>query len=78
MITLADLTADGVAAFLRHAEHDRGGTIGTRNCRLAAIRNFFNFVATKNPASIAQCVEILHIPVKRLRCQTPVIWPRRW
>ncbi|WP_027527037.1 site-specific integrase [Bradyrhizobium sp. Ec3.3] len=49
VITLADLTADGVAAFLGHAEHDRGGTIGTRNCRLAAIRGFFNFVATKDP-----------------------------
>ncbi|MER9338991.1 site-specific integrase [Mesorhizobium sp. M0293] len=41
-ITLADLTASEVAAFLRHAEHERGGTIGTRNCRLAAIRSFFN------------------------------------
>lgn len=50
IISLADLTAAQVAAFLRHAEHDRGGTIGTRNCRLAAIRSFFNFVATKDPA----------------------------
>ncbi|TYO61718.1 tyrosine-type recombinase/integrase, partial [Bradyrhizobium hipponense] len=71
VITLADLTADGVAAFLGHAEHDRGGTIGTRNCRLAAIRSFFNFVATKDPASIAQCVEILHIPVKRAPVSEP-------
>lgn len=30
MITLADLAASEVAAFLSHAEHDRGGTIGTR------------------------------------------------
>ena len=29
VITLADLTASEVAAFLSHAEHDRGGTIGT-------------------------------------------------
>jgi site-specific recombinase XerD len=55
MITLADLAASEVAGFLRHAEHERGGTIGTRNCRLAAIRSFFNFVATRDPASIAQC-----------------------
>ena len=33
MITLADLVADEVVAFLSHAEHERGGTIGTRNCR---------------------------------------------
>jgi len=71
LITLADLTAGEVTAFLSHAEHDRGGTIGTRNCRLAAIRSFFNFVATKDPASIAQCVEILHIPVKRAPVSEP-------
>ncbi len=65
MITLADLTAGEVIAFLGHAEHERGGKIGTRNCRLAAIRSFFNFVATKDPGSIAQCVEILNIPIKR-------------
>jgi site-specific recombinase XerD len=71
MITLADLTASEVAAFLSYAEHDRGGTIGTRNCRLAALRSFFNFVATKDPASIAQCVEILNIPVKRAPVSEP-------
>ncbi|MBC2861731.1 site-specific integrase [Stappia sp. 28M-7] len=65
MITLADLTAGEIIAFLGHAEHERGGTIGTRNCRLAAIRSFFNFVATRDPGSIAQCVEILNIPTKR-------------
>ena len=70
-ITLADLTASEVAAFLKHAEHERGGTIGTRNCRLAAIRSFFNFVATRDPASIAQCVEILHIPIKRAPLSEP-------
>lgn len=70
-ISLADLTAAQVAAFLKHAEHDRGSTIGTRNCRLAAIRSFFNFVATKDPASIAQCVEILNIPIKRAPVSEP-------
>ncbi|MEX2696667.1 tyrosine-type recombinase/integrase [Rhizobium mongolense] len=71
MITLTDLIASEVAAFLSHAEHERGGTIGTRNCRLAAIRSFFNFVATKDPASIAQCVEILTIPIKRAPVSEP-------
>ena len=70
-ITLADLAASEVAAFLGHAEHERGGTIGTRNCRLAAIRSFFHFVATKDPASVAQCVEILHIPIKRAPVPEP-------
>ena len=71
MITLADLTARDVAAFLRHTEQERGGTIGTRNCRLAAIRSFFNFVATRDPASVAQCAEILNIPVKRAPVSEP-------
>ena len=71
MITMTDLAASEVAAFLSYAEHERGGTIGTRNCRLAAIRSFFHFVATKDPASIAQCVEILNIPVKRAPVSEP-------
>lgn len=70
-VTLADLTADQVVAFLHHAEHERGDTIGTRNCRLAAIRSFFNFVATREPAAIAQCVEVLNIPVKRAPVSEP-------
>ncbi len=71
MITMTDLTASEVSAFLSYAEHERGGTIGTRNCRLAAIRSFFHFVATRDPASIAQCVEILNIPVKRAPVSEP-------
>jgi len=39
-IKLADLTASAVSVFLGHAEHERKGMIGTRNCRLAAIRRF--------------------------------------
>lgn len=64
-IALADLTASEVGAFLAHAEHERKGTIGTRNCRLAAIRSFFGFVAGKEPTYIAQCAEVLAVPIKR-------------
>ena len=44
-LTLAELTADEVLAFLRHIESERRASIGTRNCRLAAIRSFYRFVA---------------------------------
>jgi site-specific recombinase XerD len=71
MITLADLTANEVVAFLRHAEQERGGTIGTRNCRLAAIRSFFNFVATRDPTFVDLCVNVLNIPVKRAPLSEP-------
>src|SRR5215472_10553603 len=70
-ITLADLTASVVSAFLGHAEHERRGTIGTRNCRLAAIRSFFGFVAGKAPEYIAQCSGVLTVPVKRGAVPSP-------
>lgn len=70
-IRLVDLTATEVSAFLSHAEHDRKGTIGTRNCRLAAIRSFFHFVAGKEPTAIAQCTEVIAVPIKRAPIPAP-------
>ena len=64
-LTLTELTAAEVAAFLLHSETERGVSIGTRNCRLAALRSFFHFVAEREPTAIAQCAEILHIPSKK-------------
>jgi integrase/recombinase XerC len=37
-LAIEDLTAEEVLAFLRHSEEERKVTIGTRNCRLAALR----------------------------------------
>jgi site-specific recombinase XerD len=70
-LTLTDLTAHEVSAFLRHTEQERGDTIGTRNCRLAALRSFFGFVAGREPTAIAQCAEILRIPTKRAPTHAP-------
>ncbi len=64
-LSLADLQAAEVLAFLDHLEKDRKVCIGTRNCRLAAIHSFFGFVAHREPLAIAQCAEIAHIPVKK-------------
>lgn len=68
---LGDLTATEVAAFLRHVEEDRGDTIGTRNCRLSALRSFFGFVASRAPETIAQCAEIMHVPMKKAPVHAP-------
>lgn len=68
---LVDLTAVEVAAFLRHLEEDRGDTIGTRNCRLAALRSFFGFVAGREPTAIARCTEILQVPMKKAPLRAP-------
>ena len=70
-LTFTDLTAHEVSAFLHHTEQERGDTIGTRNCRLAALRSFFGFVAGREPAAIAQCAEILRIPTKRAPIHEP-------
>jgi site-specific recombinase XerD len=70
-LILADLTAHEVSAFLHYTEQERGDTIGTRNCRLAALRSFFGFVAGREPTAIAQCAEILRIPTKRAPIHAP-------
>src|SRR5215467_12502000 len=44
-LVMEDITVDEVLAFLRHSEQERKITIGSRNCRLAAIRSFFRVVA---------------------------------
>ena len=59
-LTLADLSASDVTAFLQHSEQERKVSIGTRNCRLAALRSFFCFVAEREPAAVAQCADVLH------------------
>ncbi len=59
------LTATDVLAFLEYLEHERHVTIATRNCRLAALRSFFAFVADREPLAMAQCAAVLRIPTKR-------------
>jgi site-specific recombinase XerD len=70
-LTLADLTGAEVSAFLRYTEQERGDTISTRNCRLSALRSFFGFVAGREPTAIAQCTEILHVPIKKAPIRAP-------
>lgn len=65
-LSLSDLEADEVLAFLQHLENDRKVSIGTRNCRLAAIHSFFAFVARREPLALVQCAEIGRIPVKKM------------
>lgn len=70
-LKLTDLTAVEVTAFLRNTEQERGDTIGTRNCRLAALRSFFGFVAAREPTALAQCTAILQVPVKKAPIRSP-------
>src|SRR5579875_3651387 len=70
-LLLTDLTASEVSAFLHYAEQERGDTIGTRNCRLAALRSIFGFVAGREPTAIEQCAGVLHVPTKRAPIRSP-------
>ena len=60
-LDLNELTATEVIAFLHHLEVERGDTIGTRNCRLAALRSFFGFVATREPELLPPHYAVLAI-----------------
>jgi site-specific recombinase XerD len=46
-LDFADLTGAEVMAFLDHVERERHASVTTRNCRLAALRSFFAFVADR-------------------------------
>jgi len=64
-LTIEQITGADVLAFLQHWEQERKASIGTRNCRLAAVRSFFSFVADREPLLAAQCAGVLRIPTKR-------------
>lgn len=70
-LRLEDLSASEVLDFLEHVERDRKASVGTRNCRLAALRSFYSYVASREPLAIAQCTGILHIPTKRTSTRPP-------
>jgi len=62
----ADLTVDRALAFLKHLEQDRGNRIQTRNQRLAALRMFFTYVASRVPETLDAAQRVGTIPVKRV------------
>ena len=64
-LCLEHLSSAEVLAFLQDIEQNRGASINTRNCRLAAIRSFFAFVADREPLAAQQCTEVLRVPFKR-------------
>jgi site-specific recombinase XerD len=64
-LVLSDLTAAEVLVFLKHCEEVCKVSIGTRNCRLAALRSFFGFLMGREPLAVAQCSDVLRIPSKR-------------
>ena len=64
-LSLDDLDAPLIGAFLDHLEKTRGISARTRNVRLAAIRSFFKYVAFHEPAHSALIQRVLAMPSKR-------------
>jgi integrase/recombinase XerD len=64
-LTLDDLDAPFIGAFLTDLETKRGASAKTRNLRLTAIRSFFRFVSFEEPAHSALIQRVLAIPSKR-------------
>ena len=64
-LSLEDLDAPRIGAFLKHLEHTRGAGTRTRNVRLAAIRSFFRYVAFLCPERSALIQRVLAMPNKR-------------
>jgi len=70
-LTLADLDAPAILAFLDHLEQRRGNSIPTRNVRLAAVRSFLKYAAARDPTCLPAVQRVLAIPMKRF--QRPIL-----
>jgi integrase/recombinase XerD len=64
-LSLADLDAALIGAFLQHLEDDRGNGSATRNARLAAIHSLFSYAAPRAPEHAAVISQVLAIPPRR-------------
>lgn len=64
-LSLKDIDASLIEAFLEHLANDRHAAIRTRNHRLAAIHSFFRYVQAEVPDRLLQCQQILAIPLRR-------------
>ena len=64
-LTLEEINAPLVSAFLDHLQETRSIGARSRNLRLTAIRSFFHYAAFESPAHCAQIQRVLAIPCKR-------------
>lgn len=64
-LSLLELDAPIIGAFLDYLEADRGNSPRSRNVRLAAIHSFFRYVALYEPAYSALSQRVLAMPSKR-------------
>lgn len=76
-LTLENLDAATVLAFLEYLEDERKCSVATRNVRLAAIRTFFRIVAANVPTAFEQCQRVIAIPMKKRPPKRPIDYLER-
>jgi site-specific recombinase XerD len=64
-LTVEDLSAERIKAFLVHVEQTRRCGIGTRNQRLAAVRSLAHFIGQNSPEHLQWCGQIRVVPFKK-------------
>lgn len=64
-LTVDDLSAEIIRAFLEHLEAARCCKVGTRNQRLGAIHALARFIGERSPEHVEWCGRIRMIPFKR-------------
>ncbi|TWP32177.1 tyrosine-type recombinase/integrase [Leekyejoonella antrihumi] len=64
-LSIEDLDASLIGAFLDHLEHERGNSVRSRNTRLAAFHALFGYAALQHPEHAALIARVLAIPPKR-------------
>lgn len=64
-LSIEQIDAPLIVAFLEELEKKRGISIRSRNLRLAAIHSFFHYIAFELPTHAAQIQSVLAIPSKR-------------
>lgn len=64
-LSLNDIRAEVVLAFLHHLESVRGNCVNSRNCRLAAIKSFVEHLLRHDITRAQEYGRILAIPTKR-------------
>ena len=64
-LTLEQLDAGLISAFLEYLEDERNNAPVTRNVRLAAIKSFFRFLEYRQPAALEHVRRVLAIPFKK-------------
>ena len=64
-LSLAQIDASLVEAFLDHLANDRHVSVSTRNHRLATLHAFFRYLQSEVPERLLQCQQILAIPLRR-------------